>query len=667
MNSIQATQATTTQRVAALLLTLGTIAGLSGCAAPGVVRVPNARESVQAELQASRAPVAAPVASPAPPAVQAEAAPPPAAPRPDATPEPRFDLIVSGASARDVFLSMVTDTRYSMLMHPELTGTLSVTLRGVTVREALESIRDVYGYEFKIDGRRITVFPATMQTRIFMANYLQAKRQGRSDTRVSSGAAPSNNNNNNNNSQSGNGNGSNSNGGESLDSSQVSTTSSSDIWAETSEALRSIVGTGNGRNVITSPQSGTIAVRAMPEELRQVENYLRASRLALERQVMLEAKIVEVELREGFQSGIDWSLLRRNRAIGQTSGIASNALVTNNRGLPTLPSAVASLLVDSVSVPAAGSGTLGLAIATNGFQAVLGFLETHGDVQILSSPRVATLNNQKAVLKVGTDEYFVTNVSGGSVYSGNSSNNNGTTTLPALTLTPFFSGIALDVTPQIDDANTITLHVHPSVTAVSEVTKRIDLGTIGSYKLPLASSSVNETDTVVRVTDGNIVAIGGLMQVEAVGHNSGLPGSSSNRVTQTLFGNTNSSSRKKELVVLIKPTIIRNVDDWQQANHQAASTFDETPGTPRRVITVTSQGQVAGTVAPAPVQQPAAAIVAPAPVQQPVAAIAAPAPVQVPVTETVAAVTPQQRGSNDLESRSVSAKVCRVCSKLDAF
>jgi MSHA biogenesis protein MshL len=662
MNSIQATQATTTQRVAALLLTLGTIAGLSGCAAPGVVRVPNARESVQAELQASRAPVAAPVASPAPPAVQAEAAPPPAAPRPDATPEPRFDLIVSGASARDVFLSMVTDTRYSMLMHPELTGTLSVTLRGVTVREALESIRDVYGY------------------RIFMANYLQAKRQGRSDTRVSSGAAPSNNNNNNNNSQSGNGNGSNSNGGESLDSSQVSTTSSSDIWAETSEALRSIVGTGNGRNVITSPQSGTIAVRAMPEELRQVENYLRASRLALERQVMLEAKIVEVELREGFQSGIDWSLLRRNRAIGQTSGIASNALVTNNRGLPTLPSAVASLLVDSVSVPAAGSGTLGLAIATNGFQAVLGFLETHGDVQILSSPRVATLNNQKAVLKVGTDEYFVTNVSGGSVYSGNSSNNNGTTTLPALTLTPFFSGIALDVTPQIDDANTITLHVHPSVTAVSEVTKRIDLGTIGSYKLPLASSSVNETDTVVRVTDGNIVAIGGLMQVEAVGHNSGLPGSSSNRVTQTLFGNTNSSSRKKELVVLIKPTIIRNVDDWQQANHQAASTFDETPGTPRRVITVTSQGQVAGTVAPAPVQQPAAAIVAPVPVQQPAAAIAAPAPVQkpvaetaapapvqLPVTETVAAVTPQQRGSNDLESRSVSAKVCRVCSKLDAF
>jgi MSHA biogenesis protein MshL len=597
-----------------LLLTLGAIAALSGCALQPVGRLPNARESVQAELQASRAPAAAPAANQAAPAVPPDAAPPPAPPRPEATPEPRFDLSVSGAAARDVFLSMVTDTRYSMLMHPEVTGTLSVTLRGVTVREALESIRDVYGYEFKIEGRRITVFPATLQTRIFMANYLQAKRQGRSDTRVSSGAAPTN-------GPTGSSNGtvSPAPGGETLDSSQVSTTSSSDIWSETNEALRSIVGTGNGRNVITSPQSGTIAVRAMPEELRQVENYLRASRLAIERQVMLEAKIVEVELREGYQSGIDWSLLRRTRSIGQTSGNPNNALVTNPNGLPTLPSALSSLLIDSVSVPAAGSGTLGLAIATNGFQAVLGFLETHGDVQILSSPRVATLNNQKAVLKVGTDEYFVTNVSGGTITAGNS-NTNGTTTLPTLTLTPFFSGIALDVTPQIDEANTITLHVHPSVTAVTEITKQIDLGTIGSYKLPLASSSVNETDTVVRVTDGNIVAIGGLMQVEAIGHNSGLPGSSSNRVTQTLFGNNNSSSRKKELVVLIKPTIIRNVDDWQQANQQASSTFDEAPGTPRRVITVTSQGPVAAAPPPAAT---AASPTAPAVFTPPAATVAA--------------------------------------------
>ena len=91
---------------------------------------------------------------------------------------------------------------------------------------------------------------------------------------------------------------------------------------------------------------------------------------------------------------------------------------------------------------------------------MLGFLETRGDVQILSSPRIATLNNQKAVLKVGTDDFYVTGVSGGS-NSGSSTNSGSNTTLPSITLTPFFSGVSLDVTPQIDQGNNITLHVHP--------------------------------------------------------------------------------------------------------------------------------------------------------------------------------------------------------------
>jgi MSHA biogenesis protein MshL len=291
---------------------------------------------------------------------------------------------------------------------------------------------------------------------------------------------------------------------------------------------------------------------------------------------MLEAKIVEVELREGYQSGIDWSLLRSRGAVGQTSGVGSNALLGNGNGVPTLQQAVGTLIADAVSLPSAGSGTVGLALATQGFQAVMGFLETHGDLQILSSPRVATLNNQKAVLKVGTDEYFVTNVSGGSVTAGNNASN-GTTTLPTLTLTPFFSGIALDVTPQIDDGHMITLHLRPSVTSVTERTKQIDLGTIGSYKLPLASSSVNETDTVVRVPDGNIVAIGGLMHSEGSRSRSGLPGSGDNAVTRTLFGNNNNAGRKKELVVLIRPTIIRTAEDWQRSTEQALAALGEAP------------------------------------------------------------------------------------------
>jgi MSHA biogenesis protein MshL len=541
---------------------------LGACAAPPSLRAFSPTDRLQADMAPRPAPAAAassvPAAQPSPPV------------RAEEPPEPRFDVIVSGANVRDVFLAMVSDTRYSMLLHPEVSGTLSVTLRGVTVREALESIRDVYGYDFRIDGRRITVFPPSMQTRIFTVNYLNTRRQGKSEVRVSGSGAPANSN--------GTGMANGSTAQSAPDSSQITTTTTADFWTETTEALRTMVGTAGGRAVIASPHAGTFAVRAMPEELRQVDNFLRASRIAVERQVMLEAKIVEVELRAGFQSGIDWSILGSQGAVGQTSGNGSNPLLGNANGLPTLPTAVSGLLVDSTGLPTGSGGALGLSLAAKGFQAVLGFLETHGDLQVLSSPRVATLNNQKAVLKVGVDEYFVTNVSGGSVTTG-STPSNGTTTLPTLTLTPFFSGIALDVTPQIDEHDMITLHLRPSVTTVTEKTKQIDLGTIGNYRLPLASSSVNETDTVVRVQDGNIVAIGGLMQSESTRRNSGLPGSGDNAVTRTLFGNQADSGRKKELVVLIRPTIIHNADDWERSTRDAMAGI-EAAGQTRRVIRI---------------------------------------------------------------------------------
>ena len=559
------------------LTALACVALLSACA-DQPLRTAAPSDQLRAELAATLAKRPPPTAvatgneAPALPTVAAA----PAAPT-----EPRFDLIVNGANARDVFLSMVTDTRYSMLMHPDVGGMISVTLKGVTLREALESIRDVYGYDFRIEGRRVTVFPPTMQTRIFMVNYLNTLRTGRSDVRVSSGAAPANNPN-------GSSNGStpapSTGNATQPEGSQVSTTSRSDFWSETAEALRGMVGKEGGRAVIASPQSGTIAVRAMPDELRQIESFLRSTRVSVERQVMLEAKIVEVELRDGFQSGIDWSLLKRRVSAGTLSGAPGNAQLVNANGLPTQPNTAGLPLIgDGVPLPVPGAGMFGLSLAGGGFQAVLGFMESYGELQILSSPRIATLNNQKAVLKVGTDDYFVTNVSGGSTTTGTA---NATTTLPALTLTPFFSGIALDVTPQIDEDHTVTLHIHPSVTQVTEKNKQIDLGTIGNYRLPLASASVNETDTLVRVPDGQIVAIGGLMQAEATRSGSGLPGATGNPVTGSLLGNRLTSGRKRELVVLIRPTIIRTEQDWQDLTQRSRVALDDIGSAQRRVITL---------------------------------------------------------------------------------
>jgi MSHA biogenesis protein MshL len=571
------------------------IAGLlASCAADRPLRTPDVSETVRAELAASpaRSPVAVPATvsdALAEPAPKALAAPP----------EPRLDLLVNNAQAREVFLAIVADTRYSMLMHPDVSGTLSVTLRGVTVTEALEAIRDVYGYDFKIEGRRIVVYAPTLQTRVFTINYPHALRVGNSELRVTSGSSGANNSGNNNNGANGAGaansasgaSGSSGSGSTQQTNSRVTTSSKTDFWSELTEAVKGMVGTGTGRNVIVSPQAGIMAVRAMPEELRQVSQFLKAAQLAVERQVMLEAKIVEVELRDGFQSGIDWSALRNSGrytgVMGSVGGGTYNNVLINGvtTNVPGFPIGVTPALADTLPLPVGAGGLFGLALATDGFQAVLGFLETRGDIQILSSPRIATMNNQKALLKVGTDDYFVTNVTGGTAGTGATSGTAATApTLPTLTLTPFFSGIALDVTPQIDEGNNITLHVRPSVTTVTEKTKQVDLGSVGNYKLPVASSSVNESDTMVRIQDGNIVAIGGLMQMESNRTASGLPGSTDVPFLSSILGNKVNSGRKKELVVLIKPTIIRTAEDWEAQTRRSRSALDDMDASRARVI-----------------------------------------------------------------------------------
>jgi MSHA biogenesis protein MshL len=561
---------------------------LGGCAADRPLRTPSVSDAIRDAVPMPAASVAA--ASAPVPARIADALVEPAALPVALPPEPRIDLLVNNAPAREVFLAMVADTRYSMLMHPDVAGTLSVTLRGVTLSEALEAIRDVYGYDFKMDGRRITIFAPTLQTRIFTVNYPNSQRSGNSDLRVSSGSEGGPSGTSGSGSTSGTGG---TTGSIQAESSRVTTNSKTDYWSELTNAVKGLVGPGEGRSVVTSPQAGIMAVRAMPEELRQVSKFLKAAQISVQRQVMLEAKIVQVSLSDGYQSGIDWSALKNSGnstgALGVLSGnTTSNTLINGVQpNLPGFAAGATGLLANGVALPAAGAGLFGLAFATEGFQAVLGFLETRGDVQILSSPRIATLNNQKAVLKVGTDDFFVTGVAGGSNSAGTTSTSS-TTTLPSITLTPFFSGISLDVTPQIDEGNIITLHVHPSVTTVTEKNRQVDLGTVGNYRFPLASSEVNESDTLVRIQDGKIVAIGGLMQIQSNRSSSGLPGSS-DTIFSSLLGNKANTGSKKELVVLIKPTIIHTQDDWDEQNRRSRAALDDMDAARARVIRMDGQ------------------------------------------------------------------------------
>jgi MSHA biogenesis protein MshL len=478
----------------------------------------------------------------------------------------KFDLAVNNTPASQVFMSIVSGTRYSMLLHPDVSGNISLNLKDVTVFEALEAIREMYGYDYKMDSTRIYIQPLTLQTRIFQVNYLTAQRNGTSSLRVTSGSvsdAPT----------------SGAPGiafptgvtgqssptgvtGQAQNSSKVTMTSKSDFWDELEKSLTAIVGNDKGRSVVVSPMSGVIVVRAMPDELRNVTAYLKASQISIERQVILEAKIVDVQLNDSFQSGVNWGAFGSLKS-SPNSRVSTGVLSPGGTLVPNAVGGAAQNISNSViastpgsslaSLGASGSGTLfGLAFQTSNFAALLNFLESQGNVHVLSSPRIATLNNQMAVLKVGTDEFFVTNV------STTTTTGTATTSTPSVTLQPFFSGIALDVTPSIDENGEIILHIHPSVSQVSTVTKIVDLGgTNGAISLPLASSSISETDSIVRARDGQIVAIGGLMRQAASNDNSGLPG-----LPKAVFGQTNQHSEKRELVILLKPTVVDNDKDW---------------------------------------------------------------------------------------------------------
>lgn len=482
--------------------------------------------------------------------------------------EERFSVSVVKLPARDLFMALAADSRYTMLVHPDVSGNVTAELKNVTMAEALESLQQILDFDYEIKGARVVVKPSGLRSRVFQVNYLLGSREGRSSTRVTSGSisaagVP--------------GRGTTGNaapiapavGGAAAQrtsqiTTSVETSSESDFWSELKASLEALVGAGQGgRNVVINPQSGVVMVRAMTQELDQVASFLRATRMAIDRQVIIEAKIVEVQLNGQFQSGVNWAAFNsaRNTSLGfgqpgTSLGISGQSMSSNQLGGDPGTS------LDFKNVSGAVGSLFGLAVQTSNFSALISFLETQGTVHVLSSPRIATLNNQKAVLKVGKEDFFVTDVKPGSVTASATA----VTTPPAVTLQPFFSGVVLDVTPQIGEDGYVMLHVRPSVSAVTTVDLTVDLGQKDTAPmiLPLASSSASETDSVIRARDGQLVVIGGLMRQAATGDRSQLPGAGDVPLLGSLFRNTNDVTQKRELVILLRPLVINSDADWNE-------------------------------------------------------------------------------------------------------
>lgn len=459
-----------------------------------------------------------------------------------------LNISVHEVSARDFFMGLVVDTKENMLVHPEVTGTISLELKNVTVEQVLNAVQKMYGYDYKKNDVGYFIYPATMQTKLFKINRLDLMRTGKSTTQVSGGRISSQ----------GDTVGGAASGGGAIDNNEpgslLTTTSETDFWKELEASLHSILAVDKLATTTINRQSGVVVIRAKPMQIREVEGFLSTTQNQISRQVILEAKIVEVTLDDGHQAGVNWESVIREGM---------------DKGLPILTGVGALSAAKNANVFSIGG-------KAGDFRAFVELLETQGNANILSSPRISTLNNQKAIIKVGKDEYFITKVSTTTVSSAASSS----IVNPNVTFTPFFSGIALDVTPQIDDDENITLHIHPSISRVESQIKSFTInGQAG--EVPMALNTVRESDSIVKAQNGQVIVLGGLMQESDEQSKEGIAGLSEIPFIGNLFRVNKGKAQKSELIILLKSTIISTDNDWQNAIASGKQNYKRLDTTPR--------------------------------------------------------------------------------------
>ena len=467
-----------------------------------------------------------------------------------------YSLRVRDGQLQDVLLALAQDSGENLVVDPEVTGTVTVNLNRVTLEQALDALLTQLGYSYRREGRLIRISRPVLETRLFSVNYVSTSRKGDKTIVATHGSGA---------------------GGEQISASEtrIQGTDQTDFWAEIQEGLTAIIFTDekpaavlrarqtgvvssmsskDGRKLVISRMTGIIQVRDYPDRLREVARFLEQMEATIQRQVFIEARFLEVRLFKEFQTGIRWDNIQ-NEMLGLD--ITELALSWNIFGGGTSSSAAGALLVAGNPLAASGAEFV--------LSDLVEALETQGKVKALASPKVATLNNQTAIVKIARqDVYFTSEISQGDV-----------STLQSFTPNTIDVGVILDVTPQIGPDGMIVMNIHPSITAEFERVAAPD-GT----EFPLLR--IRETDTVVKVRDGQTIIIAGLIEETDQRQRVGLPCLTNLPTLQYLFGYRQEKTEKTELVILITPTVLtgKRIEEIKSEDLRRLDALDQQTGIP---------------------------------------------------------------------------------------
>jgi len=417
-------------------------------------------------------------------------------------PKELFSFSLREADLKDVLRGIAKQTSYNVVVEPDVKGTSTVDLKNVTVQKALEYILEPLNYTYKMDNSTIYVSRPKLESKIYPFNYVTFLKRGKSLVKGSSGTERT---------------------GEKTTGVEIETNSENDIMKGVEESLKNFL-SGDGK-LIFNKQASLIAVTDYPKNLRQIAFFLKSMEDSVQRQIVIEAKIIEVELNNTNREGVNWDFI--NGKIGQ--------MLFNYR----------QTFIDPLLALAPGTNWSRLYIGSehlNITNTFVDLLKTQGTLNFVSNPKVSTLNNQRAVIKVATDDAVFE--------STNTITTAGVPTI-ATTIKYITIGLVLDVLPYVDDQGNIVMNIHPMLTERTGQ-ERVDQQT--GNRVPVLA--VREVDTTVRMKEGETAIIGGLIRDLKRDANAGLPGLAGVPLLGWAFRSQNTESQRSELVILLTPRVI---------------------------------------------------------------------------------------------------------------